>query len=128
MMPLISGILITFFGGLAIYFNDPIFIYVKPTIINIIFALALFFGKYFTKEPVLKKIMGKSIPLTDTGWELLNKRWMFFFFGLAILNELVWRTQSEEFWVNFKVWGMLPITIIFTGFQVPLINKHKIDV
>ena len=128
MMPLISGILITFFGGLTIYFNDPIFIYVKPTIINIIFALALFFGKYFTKEPVLKKIMGKSIPLTDTGWELLNKRWMFFFFGLAILNELVWRTQSEEFWVNFKVWGMLPITIIFTGFQIPLINKHKIDV
>jgi len=128
MMPLISGMLITFFGGLTIYFNNPIFIYVKPTIINIIFALALFFGKYFTKEPVLKKIMGKSIPLTDTGWELLNKRWMFFFFGLAILNELVWRTQSEEFWVNFKVWGMLPITIIFTGFQVPLINKHKIDV
>ena len=128
MMPLISGILITFFGGLTIYFNDPIFIYIKPTIINIIFALALFFGKYFTKEPVLKKIMGKSIPLTDTGWELLNKRWMFFFFGLAILNELVWRTQSEEFWVNFKVWGMLPITIIFTGFQIPLINKHKIDV
>ena len=82
-MPLISGILITFFGGLTIYFNDPIFIYVKPTIINIIFALALYFGKYFTKEPVLKKIMGKSIPLSDLGWELLNRRWMFFFFGLA---------------------------------------------
>ena len=64
-MPLVSGILITFFGGLTIYFNDPIFIYVKPTIINILFALALFFGKYFTKEPVLKKIMGKSIPLTN---------------------------------------------------------------
>jgi len=127
MMPLVSGILITFFGGLTIYFNDPIFIYVKPTIINILFALALFFGKYFTKEPVLKKIMGKSIPLSDLGWELLNKRWMFFFFGLAILNECVWRTQTEEFWVNFKVWGMLPITIIFTGFQIPLINKHKMD-
>ena len=126
-MPLVSGILITFFGGLTIYFNDPIFIYVKPTIINIIFALALFFGKYFTKEPILKKIMGKSIPLSDIGWEILNKRWMFFFLGLAILNELVWRTQTEEFWVNFKVWGMLPITIIFTGFQIPLINKHKID-
>ena len=126
-MPLLSGILITFFGVLTIYFNDPIFIYVKPTIINILFALALFFGKYFTNEPVLKKIMGKSIPLTDIGWELLNKRWMFFFFGLAILNECIWRTQTEEFWVNFKVWGMLPITIIFTGFQIPLINKHKID-
>ena len=71
--------------------------------------------------------MGKSIPLTDIGWEILNKRWMYFFFGLALLNEIVWRTQTEEFWVNFKVWGMLPITIIFTGFQVPLINKHKID-
>ena len=126
-MPLVSGILITFFGGLTIYFNDPIFIYIKPTIINILFALALFFGKYFTKEPVLKKIMSKSISLTDVGWELLNKRWIFFFFGLAIINEFVWRTQTEEFWVNFKVWGMLPITLIFTGFQISLINKHKLD-
>ena len=126
-MPLVSGILITFFGGLTIYFNDPIFIYIKPTIINILFALALFFGKFFTKDPILKKIMGKSIPLSDLGWEILNKRWMFFFLGLAILNEIIWRTQTEEFWVNFKVWGMLPITIVFTGFQIPLINKYKND-
>ena len=126
-MPLVSGILITFFGGLTIYFNDPIFIYIKPTIINILFALTLFFGKYFTKEPVIKKILGKSIAISDIGWELLNKRWMLFFVGLAILNEFIWRTQSEEFWVNFKVWGMLPITIIFTGFQIPLINKYKTD-
>ena len=127
MMPLVSGILITLFGGLTIYFNDPIFIYRKPTIINIMFALALFFGKYFTREPVLKKIMGKSIPLTDIGWEILNRRWMFFFLGLALLNEVVWQTQTEEFWVNFKVWGMLPITIIFTAFQVKLITKYKVD-
>ena len=127
MVPLTGGILITLFGGLTIYFNNPIFIYMKPTIINILFGLSLFFGKYFTKEPVLKKIMGKSIPLSDLGWELLNRRWMFFFFGLALLNEFIWRTQTEEFWVNFKVWGMLPITIVFTGLQVPLINKYKID-
>ena len=127
MVPLLSGILITLFGGLTIYFDNPIFIYMKPTIINILFALALFFGKFVTKEPVLKKIMGKSIPLTDIGWEILNRRWMFFFLGLAVLNEFIWRTQTEEFWVNFKVWGMLPITIVFTGFQIPLINKHKID-
>ena len=127
MMPLISGILITFFGGLTIYFDDPRFIYMKPTIINILFALALLFGKYFTKEPILKKIMGKSIILTDIGWELLNKRWIYFFFGLAVLNEYIWRTQTEEFWVNFKVWGMLPITLAFTLFQISLINKHKID-
>ena len=126
-VPLLSGILITLFGGLTIYFNNPVFIYIKPTIINILFGLALIFGKYFTNEPVLKKLMGKSISLNNEGWEILNKRWVYFFFGLAILNELVWRTQSEEFWVNFKVWGLLPITLIFTAFQIPLINKHKIN-
>ena len=126
-VPLLGGVLITFFGGLTIYFDNPIFIYIKPTIINILFGLALIFGKYFTNEPVLKKLMGKSVALTDQGWKILNKRWIYFFFGLAILNEIVWRTQTEEFWVNFKVWGMLPITIVFTGFQIPLINKHKID-
>jgi intracellular septation protein len=127
MVPLISGILISVFGGLTIYFNNPVFIYIKPTIINILFGLGLLFGKYFTKEPVLKKIMGKSILLTDLGWELLTKRWMLFFFALAIANECVWRTQSEEFWVNFKVWGMLPITFIFTAFQISLITKYKIN-
>ena len=126
-MPLVGGILITLFGGLTIYFNNPIFIYIKPTIINILFGLALIFGRYFTNEPVLKKLMSKSISLTDEGWEILNKRWIYFFFALAILNEAVWRTQSEEFWVNFKVWGLLPITFIFTAFQIGLINKHKIN-
>jgi len=126
-MPLVGGILITLFGGLTIYFNNPIFIYIKPTIINILFGLALIFGRYFTNEPVLKKLMSKSISLTNEGWEILNKRWIYFFFALAILNEAVWRTQSEEFWVNFKVWGLLPITFIFTAFQIGLINKHKIN-
>ena len=126
-VPLLSGILITFFGGLTIYFDNPIFIYIKPTIINILFGLALIFGNYFTNGPVLKRLMGKSIALTDEGWKILNKRWVYFFFGLAILNELVWRTQSEEFWVNFKVWGLLPITFIFTAFQIGLINRYKIN-
>jgi len=130
MVPLISGILISFFGGLTIYFNNPVFLYIKPTIINILFGIALFFGKYFTNEPVLKKIMGKSIALTDSGWNLLNKRWMYFFFSLAILNEFVWRTycpEQEYIWVNFKVWGILPITLVFTAFQISLINKYKIN-
>ena len=127
MMPLVSGILITLFGGLTIYFDDPIFIYIKPTIINILFALTLYFGKYFIKEPIIKKIMGKSISLSNVGWELLNRRWIFFFFGLALLNEFIWRTQTEEFWVNFKVWRMLPITLVFTAFQISLINKYKVD-
>ena len=127
MVPLIGGILITLFGGLTIYFDNPIFIYIKPTIINILFGLALLFGKYFTKEPILKKILGKSIMLSDEGWDILNKRWIIFFFALAFINELVWRTQSEEFWVNFKVWGILPITFIFTVFQVSIITKYKIN-
>ncbi len=127
MVPLLSGILITFFGGLTIYFNNPIFIYIKPTIINILFGLALLLGKFFTDEPILKKILGKAMPLTDQGWKILNTRWMFFFFALAMINEAVWRTQTEEFWVNFKVWGMIPITFIFTAFQINLINKYKID-
>tara|TARA_B100001123_G_C15146281_1_gene961673 strand:- start:607 stop:1161 length:555 start_codon:yes stop_codon:yes gene_type:complete len=127
MVPLIGGILITLFGGLTIYFDNPIFIYIKPTIINALFGLALLFGKYFTDEPILKKILGKAMPLSDDGWKILNIRWMYFFFALALLNEIVWRTQSEEFWINFKVWGILPITFIFTAFQVSLINKYKIN-
>ena len=126
-VPLIGGILITFFGGLTIYFDNPVFIYIKPTIINIIFGLTLLFGKYFSNEPILKKMLGKSISLKDEGWNILSRRWTFFFFSIAILNEIVWRTQSEEFWVNFKVWGLLPITFIFTAFQVSLITKYKID-
>ena len=125
MVPLFGGLLITFFGGLTIYFDNPIFIYVKPTIINILFGFVLLFGKYFLNEPLLKKIMGKSVALTDEGWRLLNNRWIIFFFTLAFINEFIWRTQSEEFWVNFKVWGILPITFVFTAFQVPIISKHK---
>jgi intracellular septation protein len=127
MVPLIGGILITFFGGLTIYFNNPVFIYIKPTIINVLFGLAFLFGKFFTNEPILKKMLGKTLQLTDEGWSILNTRWIFFFFSLAILNEIVWRTQTEEFWVNFKVWGMLPITFIFTAFQFNIINKYKLN-
>ena len=126
-VPLLGGILISFFGGLTIYFNNPVFIYLKPTIINILFGFSLFFGKFFSDEPVLKKILGKSIKLNDEGWKILNNRWMFFFFFLAFVNELVWRTQSEEFWVNFKVWGLLPITFMFALSQVNTINKYKHD-
>ena len=125
-IPLMGGILITFFGGLTIYFNNPIFLYMKPTIINLLFGFALIFGKFFSKEPLLKKFLGNSIKLENEGWEKLSIRWILFFFFLAILNECVWRTQTEEFWVNFKVWGLLPFTFIFTAFQIKLINKYKI--
>ena len=127
MMPLISGILITFFGGLTLYFDNKIFFYMKPTIINLLFALILFFGKYFTNKPLLKIFFQSSISLQEEGWLKLNSRWIGFFILVAVLNEIVWRTQSEVFWVNFKVWGLLPISFLFAASQFPLINKYKLD-
>ena len=125
-VPLVSGILITFFGGLTLYFDNKIFFYMKPTIINIFFAAVLFFGRYFTQKPLLKKIFQNAFELEDEGWKKLNYRWIAFFLFMAILNEIVWRTQSEVFWVNFKVWGLLPISFLFAASQIPLINKYKI--
>ena len=125
-VPLIGGVIISVFGGLTLYFNNPVFLYMKPTIINILFGFALAFEKFFSKELALKSMLGKSVSLSDEGWKLLTIRWMFFFFTLALLNEYVWRTQTEEFWVNFKVWGILPITFVFTASQMFLINKYKI--
>ena len=125
-VPLTSGILITLFGGLTLYFDNKIFFYMKPTVINLLFAFVLFFGQHITKKPLLKIFFQNSLKLRDEGWNKLNYRWIYFFIFIAILNEIVWRTQSEVFWVNFKVWGLLPITFLFTASQVPLINKYKL--
>ena len=126
MVPLMSGILITFFGGLTIYFDNKIFFYMKPTIINLLFAGILFFGKFFSKKPLLKIFFKTAFNLENEGWKKLNDRWIVFFIFVAMLNELVWRTQSEVFWVNFKVWGLLPISFIFVANQISLINKYKL--
>ena len=126
MVPLTSGILITLFGGLTLYFDNKIFFYMKPTIINLLFAGVLFFGKYFSKKPLLKVLLQNSLNLQDEGWKKLTFRWIYFFIFVAILNEIVWRTQSEAFWVNFKVWGLLPISFLFAASQISLINKYKI--
>jgi len=126
MVPLTGGILITLFGGLTLYFDNKIFFYMKPTIINLLFALVLFFGKFFTKKPLLKIFFKNAFNLEDEGWKKLNYRWISFFIFVAVLNEIVWRTQTEVFWVNFKVWGLLPISFIFVASQFPLINKYKL--
>ena len=128
-VPLIGGIIVSFFGGLTLYFNNPIFLYVKPTIVNIIFAGVLIFGKIFFNKNFLKVFFKTAFQLDEIGWNKLNFRWAYFFIFLAILNEIVWRSfapEEEYIWVNFKVWGILPLTFIFTAFQIPLINKHKI--
>ena len=125
-LPLFGGIIISIFGGLTLYFNNPIFLYMKPTIINVIFALVLFAGKAFLNKNLLKYFFQNAFQVDEIGWNKLNNRWMLFFIFLALINELVWRTQTEVMWVNFKVWGILPITFIFTALQIPLITKHKI--
>ena len=124
-IPLVGAILISIFGGLTIFFNNPIFIYLKPTIINILFAIGLLIGKLIFNKNFLKLFFKGSIKLKDIGWHKLMYRWVFFFIFLAILNEIMWRTQSEEIWINFKVWGILPLTFIFTAFQIPLIQRYK---
>ena len=127
MVPLTGGILITLFGGLTLYFDNKIFFYMKPTIVNLLFAGVLFFGKFFTKKSLLKIFFQNSLNLEDEGWKKLNYRWISFFVFVAVLNEIIWRTQSEAFWVNFKVWGLLPISFIFAASQFPLINKYKLN-
>ena len=127
-VPLVGAALISLFGGLTLYFNNPIFIYLKPTIINLIFAAALLISDTLLKKNLLKLFLNNAFKLNDFGWTLLNRRWAYFFIFLAILNEIVWRSfapEKEYIWVNFKVWGILPLTFIFTALQLPLINKYK---
>lgn len=125
-VPLIGAVVISIFGGLTLYFNNPIFIYIKPTIVNLIFAITLLASNKFFNKNFLKFFFNTAFQLDETGWTKLNNRWAYFFIFLAILNEIVWRTQPENVWVNFKVWGMLPLTILFTASQFSIINKHKI--
>ena len=125
-LPLFGTILVCIFGGLTFFFNNPIFIYLKPTIINIVFALILY-GGVLVKRPLLKYLLGAALKLEEHGWKILTQRWIAFFVALAVLNEIVWRTQSTDIWVNFKVFGILPITFIFTMTQFPLIKKYQIE-
>ena len=125
-IPLVGGVVISLFGGLTLYFNNPVFLYMKPTIINVIFAVTLIIGKTFFNKNFLEFFFKTAFQLDELGWNKLNNRWAYFFIFLAILNEIIWRTQPETTWVNFKVWGILPLTVIFTASQLPLINKHKI--
>lgn len=125
-MPIIGAVLVSVFGGLTIYFDNKVFFYMKPTIINMLFALILIYGKFFLKKSLLQLLLENSIKLKDEGWKILTDRWIYFFIFLAFLNEMVWRTQSEEIWVQFKVFGILPITFVFTIFQIRIIEKFRI--
>ena len=125
-MPTFGAGVLLIFGGLTLLFDNKIFIFMKPTIINFIFA-AILYGGIILKKPLLKYLLGSALKLEEEGWNTLTHRWIAFFVALAILNEIVWRTMSEDLWVNFKVFGILPITIIFTMTQIPLIKKYQIE-
>ena len=125
-MPTLGAGIVVIFGGLTIIFDNKIFIFMKPTIINIMFA-AILYGGIILKKPLLKYLLGSALKLEEEGWSILTQRWAAFFIALAVLNEIVWRTMSEEFWVSFKVFGILPITFIFTMTQFPLIKKYQVE-
>ena len=125
-MPTVGAGIVLLFGGLTIYFDNDIFFKMKPTIINVLFAVILY-GGILINKPLLKYLLGAALKLEEAGWKILTQRWIGFFIALAILNEIVWRTQSTDVWVNFKVFGILPITFIFTMTQFPLIKKYQIE-
>ncbi|MEM0907759.1 MAG: septation protein A [Pseudomonadota bacterium] len=125
-MPFISGVIVLLFGGLTLYLQDELFIKLKPTIVNLIFAAALLGGLFIFKRPLLALVFESVIQLDQQGWRTLSLRWGLFFIFLAALNEFIWRTFSTDFWVSFKVFGMMPITLIFAMSQLPLMQRHAL--
>jgi len=126
LMPLISGVVVLSFGALSIWLQNDTFIKMKPTIVNSMFAIVLLGGLFFGKS-LLGYVFNSAFQLDEEGWNKLTLRWGLFFIVLAVLNEAVWRNFSTDFWVAFKVWGTMPITILFTLSQMPLIMKHSLE-
>ena len=125
-MPTVGAVIILIFGGLTIYFDNETFFKMKPTIINLLFA-GILYGGIILNKSLLRYLLGAALKLQDEGWDILTKRWIGFFIALAILNEIIWRTQTTDIWVNFKVFGILPITFIFTLTQFSTIKKYQIE-
>ena len=123
MMPLVTAVIVVVFGGLTLFLQNETFIKLKPTIIYLLFAVTLFGGMLFRK-PLLAMVFDQMFHLSDEGWRKLTIRWALFFLAMAVLNEIVWRTQSTDTWVTFKVFGVMPLTFIFAALQYPLLMKH----
>ncbi len=126
-MPLVTGVVVLVFGGLTLYLQDDTFIKLKPTIVNVLFGGVLLGGLLFGHS-LLRYVFGDVYKLRDEGWRILTWRWTIFFFVLALINEIVWRNFSTDFWVAFKVWGIMPLTLIFSfALVVPILNKYAPD-
>ena len=124
-MAIVNAIVVTVFGGLTLALDDAFFIKVKPTIVNALFGSVLLGGLFFGRS-LLSLVLETVLQLDAEGWRKLTFRWGLFFFVLAAINEVVWRTQTQDFWVAFKVWGVMPLTMAFALAQTPLILKHEI--
>jgi intracellular septation protein len=123
LMALVSAAVVLIFGGATLIFQNETFIKVKPTVIYLLFAAVLGGGLMFGRS-LLAVVFDQVFNLTEEGWQKLTLRWTFFFLALAVLNEIVWRTQSTDFWVAFKAFGVLPLTFVFAAFQYPLLMKY----
>jgi len=124
-MPVVTAVIVMVFGGLTLWLNDERYIKMKPTLVQALFALVLF-GGLLMRRPLLKPLMQSAWQLTDRGWTILTTRFAIFFAVMAVVNEIVWRNTSTDVWVNFKIFGILLLTFVFTAFQVPLITRHQI--
>jgi intracellular septation protein len=123
-MPLITAVIVLIFGSLTLVLHDETLIKIKPTALYILFGAALFVGLWL-KRPLLKILFDGALHVTDEGWRKLTWRWAFFFLALAVLNEIVWRTQTTDMWVKFKTFGFLPLTLLFALAQAPLMMKYE---
>ncbi|ABC23452.1 septation protein A [Rhodospirillum rubrum] len=124
-MPLVGGVFVVVFGGLTVFLGDDLFIKIKPTIVNLLFAAILFVG-LATGRLFIKLVLESALAMSEAGWRALTWRWAIFFVVLAIINEAVWRNFSSDTWVAFKVWGMMPLTIVFSAAQIPLLLRHQL--
>jgi intracellular septation protein len=125
-MPFVTAVVVLVFGTLTLVLHDDLFIKLKPTIVNGLFAAVLTFG-LLTRRNFLQIVLGTVLALDEAGWRKLTLRWALFFVVLAVINEIVWRNFSTDTWVSFKVFGIMPLTLLFSLAQVPLLTKHQID-